>query len=121
MGSTFDFGGGKVRAGLAGVAGVAGGPTEALAEFLPISMPSCSVWSTMCDAPVPTVPLALASCSLLSILSPKSDWISPSRTLASRWKPGFFGQVQMDVAAAVVDLHIAERAHGNFDSAIFVL
>ena len=34
---------------------------------------------------------------------------------------GLVGHAQVDVAVAAVDLNVAERAHGDFDAAVFVL
>ena len=34
---------------------------------------------------------------------------------------GFVGHAQIDIAVAAVDLHVAERAHGDFDAAVLIL
>src|ERR1700685_724326 len=34
---------------------------------------------------------------------------------------GLVGQAQVDIAAAAIDLHITEGAHGDFDAAVFIL
>ena len=69
--TVFTFGAGSAFPDLrAGGSGGFGGCTLARR----ISMPSCSLFTTMCEDPLPTLPLALASCSPLSTLSsPKSD------------------------------------------------
>src|ERR1700747_3712506 len=68
VGSTLLFGAGRAFAGLpgaAGGAGGAGGTGAAVAEARRVSIPSCSLLTTICDEPLPTLPLARDSCSSL--------------------------------------------------------
>lgn len=68
VGSTPVFGARNAFPVLGG-AGGAGGTGGALEAFR-ISMLSCSLLITMCEAALPTLPLALASCSPLSTFTP---------------------------------------------------
>src|ERR1700688_272549 len=69
VGSTFSLGAGKALPAFGGSGGLGG-----VELALRISMPSCSLLSTMWDEAFPTLPLALASCSsLFTFNSEKSD------------------------------------------------
>ena len=76
----------------------------------------------MCDAALPTLPLALAF--VLVVVHFQFGKVGLNLAVAGariQAESGFVGQAQLNVAVAVVDLHVAQRAHSHFNRAVVIL